>query len=176
MIPIGTMSESFIPYFAMSVEPRDSRASAVTDKDKIRKALGGHAYKWLSENVEFQGGWRLLMTRDFVPPRSAVYRTWLLFENDDLEQKFVATFPNLTTEVRLQRLSKNLEQSRASLDKGLLAGGYDLSKSAPESRVAVARAYIEKHEQIAKLQSELDGVLRQVQERAKWGHLSVADF
>jgi len=176
MIPIGTESEANIPYFAMSVEPRDSRASAATDKDKIRKALGGHAYKWLSENAEYDDAWRLIMTRDFVPPRSAVYRTWLLFKNDDLEQKFVVKFPNLTSEVRLQRLSKNLEQSRASLDKGLLSGGYDLSKSAPNSRVAVARAYIEKHEQIEKLQSELDGVLRQEQERAKWLHLSVAGF
>lgn len=176
MIPIGTMSETHIPYFAMSAEPRDSRASASTDTDTIRKALGGHAYKWLSENAEYEDAWRLVMTREFVPPRSAVYCTWLLFKNDDLEQKFVAMFPNLSSEVRAQRLSKDLEQSRASLDKALLTGGYDLSKSAPKSRVAVARAYIEKHEQIEKLQSELDGVLRQEQERAKWLHLSVADL
>lgn len=176
MIPIGTMSETHIPYFAMSAEPRDSRASAATDKDKLRKALGGHAYKWLSENAEYDDAWRLVMTREFVPPRSAVYCTWLLFKNDDLEQRFVANFPKMTSEVRAQRLSTNLEASRASLDKGLLTGGYDLSKSAPKSRVAVARAYIEKHEQIEKLQSELDGVLRQEQERAKWLHLSVADF
>ena len=126
MIPIGTESEANIPYFAMSVEPRDSRASSVTDKNKMRKALGGHAYKWLSENAEYDDAWRLVMTRDFVPPRSAVYRTWLLFKNDALEQKFVAKFPNMTSEVRIQRLSKDLEHSRASLDKGLLSGGYDL--------------------------------------------------
>ena len=176
MIAVGVPSESFIPYFAMSVEPRDSRASAVTDKDKIRKAIGGHAYKWLNENAEYDDAWRLVMTREFVPPRSAVYCTWLIFRNDDLEQKFVAKFQKLASELRAQRILNNLEDYRTYLDKGLLSGGYDLSKSAPKARVAVARAYIEKHEQIAKLQSELDGVLRQEQERAKWGHLSVADF
>ena len=170
------MSETNIPYFAMSVETTDSLASGITDNERIRKALGGHAYKWLTENAEYHGAWRLVMTREFVPPKSAVYCTWLLFSNDELEQKFVAKFPNLTSEVRIQRLSKDLEGFRASLEKGLLTGGYDLSKSAPKSRVAVARAYIDKHEQIEKLQSELDGVLRQEQERAKWGHLSVADF
>jgi len=176
MLSIGVMSKTNIPYFAMSVEPKDSRASAITDNENIRKALGGHAYKWLSENAEYSGAWRLVMTREFVPPKSAVYCTWLLFSNDELEHKFVAKFQNLTSEVRIQRLTKDLEGFRASLEKGLLSGGYDLSKSAPKSRVAVARAYIEKHEQIEKLQSELDGLLRQERERAKWLHLSVADL
>lgn len=176
MISIGSMSETNIPYFAMSVEPRDSRASAVTDKKTIRKCLGGHAYKWLADTDDYKGSWRLVITREFVLPKSAVYCTWLLFEHDELEHKFVAKFPNLSSETRIQRISKNLEESRGSLEKGLQTGGYDLSKSAPKSRVAVARAYIEKHEQIEKLQSELDGVLRQEQERTKWGHLSVADF
>ncbi len=176
MISIGVMSETNIPYFAMSLEPTNSRAIAATNKETIRKALGGHAYKWLSENAEYNGTWRLVMPREFVPPKSAVYCTWLLFSKDELEHKFVAKFPNLTSEVRIQRLTKDLEGFRASLEKGLLTGGYDLSKSAPKSRVAVARAYIEKHEQIAKLQSELDGVLSQEREGAKWGHLKVADF
>jgi hypothetical protein len=176
MVPVGSRTETNIPYFAMPVERKDNRASATDDKTTITKTIGGNTYRWLNATPEYRNAWRLIQTREFVPPKTAVYCTWLLFANDELEQRFLDQFPGMSIVVRTQMLSQKLDDLRASLEKGLLAGGYDLSKSAPKSRVAVARAYIEKHEQIEKLQSELDGVLRQEQERAKWLHLSVADF
>lgn len=176
VIAVGVPSEANIPYFAMSVEPRDIRASATSDVATITKMIGKHTYQWLSANAKYRNSWRLIMTREFVAPKTAVYCTWLLFANDELEERFLKQFPGMSIVLRTQVLSQKLDHLRTALENGVTAGGYDLSKSAPKSRVAVARAYIEKHEQIEKLQSELDGVLRQEQERAKWLHLSVADF
>ena len=176
MLAVGARSEANIPYFAMSVEPRDNRASAPSDVTTITKLISGNTYRWLQATAEYRNAWRLIMTREFVPLRTAVYCNWLLFANDELEQRFLKQFPGMSIDVRTKMLSQKLDELRASLEKGVTAGGYDLRKTSPKSRRHVAAAYIEKYEEIEKLQAELDGTIRQEQETEKWRHLSLLDF
>ena len=85
-------------------------------------------------------------------------------------------FPRISSKARIQTLSEKLSELRTSLEKGLAAGGYDLSKSAPQSRGDVARSFLRKHEEIETLKTELDQLLRQEQEMVRWSHLGLSDF
>jgi hypothetical protein len=176
MVPVGSRTETNIPYFAMPVERKDNRASATDDKTTLTKTIGGNTYRWLNATPEYRNAWRLIQTREFVPPKTAVYCTWLLFANDELEQRFLDQFPGMSIVVRTQMLSQKLDDLRASLEKGLLAGGYDLSKASPKSRRDVAAAYIKKHDEINIMLSELNGLIKQQQDLEKWRHLSMSDF
>ena len=175
-IAVGVPYEANIPYFAMSVEPRDSRATVVSDATTITKTIGKHTYQWLSANAEYRNAWRLITTRTFVPPKTALYCHWLFFLNEALEQRFLEQFPRMSRVAQVQALSEKLSELRTSLEKGLAAGGYDLSKSAPQSRGDVARSFLRKHEEIESLKTELDQLLRQEQEMVRWSHLGLSDF
>ena len=176
MVPVGSRTETNIPYFAMPVERKDNRASATDDKTTITKTMRGNTYRWLNATPEYRNAWCLIQTREFVPPKTAVYCTWLLFANYELEQRFLEQFPGMSFVVRTQMLSQKLDELRASLEKGLLAGGYDLSKASPQSRRDVAAAYIRKHDEINIMLSELNGLIEQQQDLEKWRHLSMSDF
>jgi len=176
MLPVGSRTETNIPYFAMSVEPRDIRSSAIRHVNKISRIIGGNTYRWLDATAEYRNAWRLIMTRGFVPPKTAVYCNWLIFANDELEERFLKQFPGMSIDVRMKMLSQKLDELRTALETGVTAGGYDLRKTSPKSRRHVAAAYIEKHDEVEKLLIELNGTIKQGQEMETWRHLSLLDF
>ncbi|SFZ85402.1 hypothetical protein SAMN02983003_2565 [Devosia enhydra] len=176
MIAFGRRKVLNIPYFAIEKSDKSSQARAVTDLAQIREVIGGHQYRWLSTTPDLHNAWRLIETRTYVPLKSAVYSNWLLFSDDYLQRRFLEQFPNMSRAHRIIRLSTKLEQLRTSLQKGLLAGGYDLSKRAPESRVNVAQSYVKKATTISELQNAIDALTAQEHDLRQWHHLTLAMF
>ena len=53
MVPVGLRREANIPYFAMPVEKKENRATAVNDERQIRKFISGNVYQWLRDTSEY---------------------------------------------------------------------------------------------------------------------------
>lgn len=96
-----------IPYFAMGSRLSFENWAAPLDLDaKLAKIVGRRCTDWVRDR---QGGGaiRLLETRNYLPPKTAVYVNWLSFHEKSLADDFLNVFPRY----RLEQWAKNCDVS-----------------------------------------------------------------
>jgi hypothetical protein len=142
-----------IPWFAMgvpsSLEDRavDIDIEADLDHDRI---VGRRCADWIRAH-RGDNEIRLVATRNYVEPRTALYVHWLLFRDDALATEFLQAFPKYQFQKRLGKLRREKQLLTERLDQRLRRGGFDLSRLPEDHRWTVATRYVEAHDRIADL-------------------------
>jgi hypothetical protein len=93
----------------------------------------------------------LVLTRNFVEPRTALYVHWLLFCDDALATEFLQAFPKYQFQKRLAKLRREKQLLTERLEQRLKRGGFDLSRVREDHRWIIATRYVEAHDKIADL-------------------------
>src|SRR5208337_1340342 len=95
-----------IPWFAMgvpwSLEDRATDIDIVAGLDQNR-IVGRQCLDWIRAH-RGEDAIRLVLTRNFVEPRTALYVHWLLFRDDALATEFLQAFPKYQFQKRLGKL------------------------------------------------------------------------
>jgi hypothetical protein len=142
-----------VPWFAMGVplalEDRatDIDIAAALDQDQI---VGRRCLDWVRAH-RGDNAIRLVATRNFIKPQTALYVNWLLFRDDTLTTEFLVALPQYQFEKRIERLRRERQLLTERLEQRLRRGGFDLSRIAEEHRWTAAMRYVETHDKIADL-------------------------
>jgi hypothetical protein len=142
-----------IPWFAMgvpsSLEDRavDIDIEAALDQNRI---VGRRCLDWIRAH-RGEDAIRLVLTRNFVEPRTALYVHWLLFRDDALATEFLQAFPKYQFQKRLGKLRREKQLLTERLEQRLKRGGFDLSRVGEDHRWIIATRYVEAHDKIADL-------------------------
>jgi hypothetical protein len=142
-----------IPWFAMgvpsSLENRavDIDIEAALDHDRI---VGQRCLDWIREH-RGDDRIRLVSTRNFIEPRTALYVHWLLFRDDTLATEFLDVFPKFQFEKSIEKLRRERQLLTERLEQRLRRGGFDLSRFREDHRWTVAMRYVETHDKITDL-------------------------
>src|SRR5512134_2074496 len=92
--PSGTRSppcERHIPYFAMPVpRSRESYAQRLDIETDLLGFVGRRCAAWVrATGAKIE----LIKTRNYVPPQTAFYATWLLFRDEAAATEFLDAYP-----------------------------------------------------------------------------------
>jgi hypothetical protein len=142
-----------IPWFEMGVPSAlEDRAVDIDiegglDQDRI---VGRRCADWIRAH-RGDHEIRLVATRNYVEPRTALYVNWLLFRDDTLATEFLQAFPKYQFAKRIERLRRERQMLTEWLEQRLKRGGFDLSRIADNDRWTVATRYVEAHDRIANL-------------------------
>jgi hypothetical protein len=142
-----------IPWFAMP-HPSTYNDFAVDldiDTDLYEKRIvGRRCADWVRAHRD-DDAIRLVATRNYIKPRTALHMNWLLFRDEALANEFLDAFPQYQFEKRLERLRRERQLLTERVDRRLKRGGFDLSRFPEEQRPTIARRYVEAHDKIVDL-------------------------
>ena len=95
---------------------------------------------------------RLVETRNYVPPQTAFYAHWLLFEKEATFLEFLEAFPHHGLDERLAKTAEERDALAADLDRRRVRRDFDLSRVGDEQqRINLARRYVETTDKIRQL-------------------------
>ena len=99
---------------------------------------------------------RLVETRNHVPPQTAFYAHWLLFEKEATFREFLEAFPHHGLDARRAKTAGEREALAADLDRRRIRRDFDLSRVGHEQqRSNLARRYVETTDKIRELDKHL---------------------
>jgi hypothetical protein len=140
-----------IPWFAMGVPwSLQDRAVDIDAGLHHNGIVGRRCLDWIRAH-RGDNAIRLVATRNYVEPRTALYVTWLLFRDEALATEFLEAFPKYQFERRIEKLRRERQLLAERLEQRLRRGGFDLSRIAEDHRWIVATRYVETHDKIADL-------------------------
>jgi hypothetical protein len=139
-----------IPWFAMGVPASLEDRAVNLDIEAGREVVGRRCADWIRAHRR-DNAIRLVATRNYIEPRTALYVNWLLFRDDTLATQFLEAFPKYQFEKRIERLRRERQLLTERLEQRLRRGGFDLSRIADNDRWTVATRYVEAHDKIADL-------------------------
>jgi hypothetical protein len=93
------------------------------------------------------------LTRNYVPPKTAMYAHWLSFCEGPLADDFLNAFPRYRLEERIEKLRREREVLEKKVEQRLRRRGYDLSRIGKEQRRSVAQRFVDAHDKIRDLAS-----------------------
>jgi hypothetical protein len=138
-----------IPYFAMGV--LSSLEDRAVDIDiRHTRIVGRRCLDWVRTHRN-DDAIRLLATRNYIKPQTALYVNWLRFRDEALATEFLDAFPKYKFEKRIETLRRERQLLTERLEQRLQRGGFDLSQIAEDHRWTVAARYVEMHDKIADL-------------------------
>ncbi|HSF23049.1 MAG TPA: hypothetical protein VLE20_02400, partial [Blastocatellia bacterium] len=86
----------------------------------------------------------LIKTRNYVPPQTAFYATWLVFRDEAVGAEFLDTYPQHRLDGRLARIEADREALTAELQHRLLRGDFNLTRIGDgRQQENLARKYLE---------------------------------
>jgi hypothetical protein len=138
-----------IPYFAMGV-PLALEDRAVDIDTHQTRIVGRRCLDWTRAH-RGDDAIKLVGTRNFIRPRTALYVHWALFRDDALATEFLDAFPRYQFEKRIVILRRERQLLTERLEQQLRRGGFDLSRIAEEHRWTVATRHGEVHDKITDL-------------------------
>lgn len=141
-----------IPYFAMGSRLSFENRAAPLDLDaELAKIVGRRCTDWVRDR---QGGGaiRLLETRNYLPPKTAVYVNWLSFHEKSLADDFLNVFPRYRLDQWVEKLRREREDLEKKVELRVRRRGYDLSRIGAEQRRTVAQRFIDAHDKIRDLE------------------------
>jgi len=94
---------------------------------------------------------RMVATRNYVEPRTALYVNWLLFRDEALATQFLDAFPRYQFGKRIKGIRRERQLLEEGLEQRLRRDGFDLSQFSEEQGPTIARRYVEAHDKIADL-------------------------
>jgi hypothetical protein len=140
-----------IPWFEMAVpaslENRSVDIDIEADLDQSR-LVGRRCLDWIRAN-RGDNTIRVVTTRNFIEPRTALHVNWLLFRDDALATEFLEAFPKHQFEKRIDRIRRERQLITERLEQR--CGGFTLGRIAEDHRWTVATRYVEMHDKIADL-------------------------
>jgi hypothetical protein len=140
-----------IPWFAMGLpwflEDRAADIDIETGLDQDR-IVGRRCADWVRA-YRGDNAIRLVATRNFIEPRTALYVTWLLFRDETLATQFLDAFPRYGIDKKIDRLRRERQLLTERLEQRLKRGGFDLSRVREDHRWIIATRYLEAHDKIA---------------------------
>jgi hypothetical protein len=140
-----------IPYFAMGVRYSfENRATRLDIDTNLTKIVGRRCADWVRDR-QGDGAIRLLSTRNYVPPKTAVYAHWLSFRESPLADDFLNAFPRYRIEEWIEKLRWEREVLEKKVEQRLKRRGYDLSRIGEEQRRTVAQRFVEAQDKIGDL-------------------------
>jgi hypothetical protein len=77
---------------------------------------------------------RVVATRNYIEPRTALYVNWLLFRDDALATQFLDAFPRYQFAKMIEKLRRERQLLTEWLEQRLKRGGFDLSRIAEDHR------------------------------------------
>jgi hypothetical protein len=151
LIVLDRPSNWHIPYFAMGARYSFENKATPLDLDTdLTKIVGRRYADWVRDR-QSGGAIRLLVTRNYLPPQTAVYAHWLSFRERPLANNFLNAFPRYRLEEWLDKLRRKREALEEKVEQRLTRRGYDLSRIGAEERRTVAQRFIDAHDKIRDL-------------------------
>jgi hypothetical protein len=142
-----------IPWFAMGVPlALEHRAVDIDIETGLRQngLVGRRCLDWIRAH-RGDDTIRLVATRNFIRPRTALYVHWLLCRDDTVATEFLEAFPQYQIEKRIEKLRRERKLLNERLEQRLKRGAFDLSRVREDHRCIVAMRYVEVHDRIADL-------------------------
>jgi hypothetical protein len=145
-----------IPYFAMGARhTRENCATCLGIEGELTKVAGRRCAAWLKAKTD-QENIRLVETQNYVPPQTAFYAHWLLFEMEAAFLEFLEAFPHCGLDARLAKTAEERDALAADLDRRRVRRDFDLSRVGDEQqRTNLARRYVETTDKIRQLDAHL---------------------
>jgi hypothetical protein len=149
-----------IPYFALGApNARDNACYERDLGDKFIRLVGTRCGDWVRIH-KGEGLIKLVTTRTFIPPKTAFYLNWLVFQDDALAEEFLRCFPKYDFDLGIEKLRGERESLELALIERTNRGGFDLSRFSEWQRASIARRYVEIHEKIEDLREYESGIER----------------
>ena len=140
LVLFGVPCERHIPYFAMPV-PR-SRESYAQRLD-LETDLGRRCAAWVRARAT-GAKIELIKTRNYVPPQTAFYATWLVFGDEAVSSEFLDAYPQHQLGGRIATIEADHQALAAKLQNRLQRGDFNLGRIGDErQRENLARRYVE---------------------------------
>jgi hypothetical protein len=142
-----------IPYFAMGHASSRHNGAVPLDVETDlheKQLVGRRCADWIRAR-RGESAIRLVATRNYVEPRTALYANWLLFRDESLANEFLHAFPGYQFERRIESLRRQRRLLAEKLEQRLRRGGFDLSRFGEKTRWRIARQYVETHDKIGEL-------------------------
>jgi hypothetical protein len=141
-----------IPYFAMGSRLSfENRAAPLDLNTELARIVGRRCTDWVRDR-QVGGAIRLLVTRNYLPPKTAVYVSWLSFHENSLADDFLNVFPLYRFDQWVERLRREREGLEQKLELRVKRRGYDLSRIGAEQRRTVAQRFVDAHDKISDLE------------------------
>ena len=156
LVLLGIPRDLHIPYFAMGSPSSTKNSVARPDIDaELTKIAGRRCGAWVNARKD-SDKIRLVETRNHVPPQTAFYAHWLLFEKEATFREFLEAFPHHGLDARRAKTAGEREALAADLDRRRIRRDFDLSRVGHEQqRSNLARRYVETTDKIRELDKHL---------------------
>ena len=169
LVLLGSPRELHVPYFAMAV-PR-SRESYVERPDlgtDLARLVGRRCAAWIKARAD-RDGIELIRSRNYLPPSTAFYATWLVFGDETAGSEFLDTYPQHRLEGRMAKIEADRAELVATLDHRLKRGDFNLGRIGNgRQRENLARHYVAASEHLRGFNSELKLLERASELRGRW--------
>jgi hypothetical protein len=107
-IALNTPEELNIPYFALPVPSSRENRIDRTISSTHSKYLSHAQRTWLRANGLTKST-RIVSTRNYDPPKTAVYVDWLVFDAEQWADVFLELFPSFNPEIRTAALESRIQ-------------------------------------------------------------------
>jgi hypothetical protein len=166
LVLLGTPRDLHIPYFAMGVpRSRENRVARLDLGTELARLAGRRCAAWITARAD-QDEIELIATRNYLPPQTAFYATWLRFRDNRVAEEFLDTYPQHRLDGRIVKLEADREELTAELQHRLRRGDFDLGRVGDErQRENLARKYVGAAEALRGFGSQLK-LLERAQELA----------
>ena len=109
LVLLGTPRHLHIPYFAMPVpRSRESYAQRLDIETDLVGFVGRRCAAWVRARAT-GAKIELIATRNYIPPQTAFYATWLVFGDEAVGSEFLDTYPQNRLDGRIAKLEADRE-------------------------------------------------------------------
>jgi hypothetical protein len=169
LILVGAPSQRHVPYFAMSVpRSRENYYERLDLAQHLARLIGRRCAGWVQSRAEGERV-ELIATRNYIPPQTAFYASWLRFRDAEGAAEFLAAYPQHRLDGRMAKLEADREALIAKLQHRLKRGDFNLGRIGDaQQRENLARRYVEAAEALRSLSSALKLLERARQVAPLW--------
>ena len=145
------------PYFAMAVpRSRESYVERLSIEGDLVGLVGRRCASWIKSRAD-RDGIELIKTRNYVPPQTAFYATWLVFGDEAVGAEFLDTYPQHQLGGRIAMIEADHQALAAKLQNRLQRGDFNLGRIGDErQRENLALKYVEAAEALRGFSSQLE--------------------
>jgi hypothetical protein len=114
LVLLGTPRELHIPYFAMGVRwLRENHVERLDLGTDLARLVGRRCAAWIKARTE-RDRIELMATRNYVPPQTTFYATWLVFGDEAVAAEFLELYPQHRLDGRLAKIDADRRRSPRS--------------------------------------------------------------
>ena len=169
LILLGVPCERHIPYFAMPVpRSRESYAQRLDIETDLARLVGRSCAAWINARPDGPKI-ELIATRNYVPPQTAFYATWLVFGDEAVAGEFLDAYPQFRLDGRIAKIEADRTALMATLQHRLQRGDFNLGRIGDDrQRENLARGYVAAAEALSGFRSELRLLERASELTERW--------